>query len=87
MTESAKLIVYIYRTSTTEDRMSPCLYFRPSQWSGMATLAIVPALVRKAYHVVGLAVMAKSDGIIVTTDAPVKIDDRKVLGLIPLEEL
>lgn len=67
--------------------MSPCPYFRPTGFSRMATLAILPALLRKDYEVIGMAEMPKSDGVIFTTDGPVETDDQKALGLKPLEDL
>lgn len=67
--------------------MFPSFYFFPAGSSRMATLSILPALVRRDYHVIGMAEVPKSDGLIITIEEPVEREDLRVLGLKPLDEV
>ena len=53
----------------------------------MSTFAILPALIRLAYNIVGKAEMPNCGGLIITTATPIRFEVQKALGLEPLEDL
>ena len=62
-------------------------YFHPAGLSRMSTFAILPALIRLAYNIVGKAEMPNCGGLIITTATPIRFEVQKALGLEPLEDL